>query len=113
MPQYEDLVRRALEAQVRAGEICLDSERIRLLAEILRRARLGVVSIVRRAWCERIRVGEEWLHLEAIGSGQQLIRSSLLARASHGICPDCFAEQERLRQHVEVQAASVRPDSRS
>jgi hypothetical protein len=81
------------------------------LAQLLREAAHGAVSIVRCAWCGRLKVGEEWLHLEAIGSGQQQISSSLVARASHGICPGCFAEQERLRERAEVEAASARRDS--
>lgn len=111
MPQYEALVRRALEAQARSGEIRLDAERIRSLAQILREAAHGAVSIIRCAWCGRLKVGEEWLHLETIGSGQQQISSSLIARASHGICPECFAEQERLRVQAEVEASSARQHS--
>ena len=113
MPQYEDLVRRALAAQRRSDEICRDAERIQSLAQILRQATHGRVPIVRCAWCGRVKVGEEWLHLEAVGSGQQQIRGSLMAQASHGICTDCFAEQERLRMQPDVEVASVRPPKRS
>ena len=113
MPQYENLARRALEAKTRSDEIRLDSERIVSLAQMLRQAALGQISIVRCAWCDRLKIGEEWLHLEAIGSGQQQINSSLMERASHGICPRCFEDQERLRNQAEVEAASLRPDASS
>lgn len=113
VPLYEDLVRRALDAKARSDEIRLDSERIISLAQMLRQAAAGHVSIVRCAWCGRLKVGEEWLHLEAIGSGQQQINSSLMARASHGICPQSFEQQEDLRSQAEVEAASLPPRTSS
>lgn len=86
-------MRRALEATTRAEGLVVDAQRISELSAKLRAARGGAVSIRRCAWCGRFEVGEEWLHLEAIGSGQQNIRVALLERATHGICPDCFQEE--------------------
>jgi hypothetical protein len=93
MPLFEDLVRRALSARTRAGNRTRDSQRVRGLAEILRDAEAGTVSIRRCAWCERFNVGGEWLHLDAIGTGERTISAHLLERASHGICPDCFERE--------------------
>lgn len=93
MPLYEDLVRRAVEAGERAGELRRDARMIKDLAQILRRADAGEVSVRRCSWCGRFQVGPEWLHLEAIGRGQQQIRTSLLERATHGICPECQARE--------------------
>jgi hypothetical protein len=97
MPLFEDLVRRAVEAGERAGMLHRESARIRDLAQILRDAHAGRVSIRRCAWCDRFEVAGEWLHLDAIGSGQVQIRQSLLDRATHGICRDCF-EREMSRR---------------
>lgn len=93
MPLYEDLVRRAVDARARAGTLHRDSRLIQHLARILRDANAGQVSIRRCAWCERYEIGGEWLHLAAIGAGQQRIAASLLDKATHGICPDCLHEQ--------------------
>lgn len=93
---YEDLIRRAIEAKEQSASIAQDSARILGLARILRTARNGEVSIRRCAWCERYQIGEEWLHLNAIGTGQMLMTKDLLDRATHGICADCLArEKER------------------
>jgi predicted RNA-binding Zn-ribbon protein involved in translation (DUF1610 family) len=92
MPLYEDLVRRAVDASAHSGSLHRDSRLIRDLAQILRDAHNGEVSIRRCSWCGRFDVGREWLYLEAIGEGQLTIAISLLERATHGICPDC---QER------------------
>jgi hypothetical protein len=89
MPLYLDLVRRAVDVRVRAGKLDRDSRRIQQLAQILRDAEAGKISIRRCAWCERFDVGGEWLHLEAIGSGEEMISAHLLDRATHGICPEC------------------------
>jgi hypothetical protein len=93
MPLYEQLVRRAIAAQVEAHLLKRDSERIRNLAQLLREADARQVMLLRCAWCDRYRVGHEWLHLEAVGRGEQRIRSSLRDGASHGICPRCLDEQ--------------------
>jgi hypothetical protein len=90
---YEDLVRRALEAKARSEGLVVDATLLVDLSAKLRSARAGEVCIVRCAWCGRFRVGKEWLHLEAIGRGQQHIRTALVERASHGICPDCLRKQ--------------------
>jgi hypothetical protein len=95
VPLYDDLVRRAMEAEQEAKRIRRDSMRVEALAQILRDALAGKVSIRRCAWCERFDVGGEWLHLDAIGDGQQQIAASLLARATHGICPHCFDREMR------------------
>lgn len=99
MPLYEDLVRRGLPARVRARKFRRDDQRVRELAGILRRAEAGEVSIRRCAWCGRFEVGDEWLHLEAIGEGQLTIAFALLERATHGICPEC-QEQELRRSEA-------------
>jgi hypothetical protein len=93
VPLYEDLVRRAVAAQERAASTNADSQRIRDLAATLRDAQAGRTLLRRCAWCDRFQVGDAWLHLEAIGGGQQQITASLRERATHGICPDCFARQ--------------------
>src|SRR5215471_8601933 len=95
MPLYADLARRAVEAAEQAGSLRRDSRRIKYLAQILRCANAGQVSIRRCAWCDRYQVGGEWLHLEAIGAGQTRIRTSLHERATNGICPDCFDREIR------------------
>lgn len=87
---YEDLARRASEAKARAEGLQLDAQRMVDLSAKMRAARAGEVAIIRCAWCDRFKVGREWLLLEAIGGGQQHIRASLLRGASHGICPDCY-----------------------
>jgi hypothetical protein len=94
VPLYEDLVRRALRAGQRPGERRRNAERVRALARILRDADTGQVAIVRCAWCDRLKLEQEWLHLDAIGDGQQQIKTSLLERVSHGICPDCFHKHD-------------------
>ncbi|HEU5215047.1 MAG TPA: hypothetical protein VFU30_05865 [Gaiellaceae bacterium] len=58
---------------------------------MLRAARTGEVIICRCAWCDRFKIGEEWLRLDAVGSGQQHIRESLL---------QCFEEQLQLRRDL-------------
>jgi hypothetical protein len=100
VPLYEDLIRRAMEARDRAESLHRDAGRVRDLAQILRDAHQGHVSIRRCAWCDRFEVGGEWLHLEAIGAGQTRIASSLLERASHGICDECFEREIRRRGSV-------------
>lgn len=102
MPLYEDLVRRALEVKARSEGLVLDAQRVVDLSMKLRAARAGEVSIVRCAWCGRFKVGEEWLHLEAIGRGQQHIQVTLMERATNGICPDCFDEQVPRRDETKV-----------
>ena len=95
MPLYEDLVSRAVAAKEEASRLGRDSGRVRALAQILRDAAGGRVSIRRCAWCERFDIGGEWLHLEAVGRGQQRIATSLLERATHGICDDCLEKHKR------------------
>jgi hypothetical protein len=100
VPSDDDLVRRPPEAQTHAEEVMAHARRVLDFSRILRSARKGEVSICRCAWCDRFKIGNEWLHLDAIGRGQQHIRDSLLRRASHGICPECFDEQLQLRNHA-------------
>jgi hypothetical protein len=90
LPEYDDLVRRALAAQERAAELAPGTRQIRHLSHLLREASAGRVLLVRCAWCERLKVDDEWLRLTAVGSGQQRITASLRSGASHGICPDCL-----------------------
>jgi hypothetical protein len=95
VPLYEDLVRRAVAAHERAASAHAASQQIRDLAAVLRAAQAGRTLLRRCAWCGRFQIGDEWLHLEAIGHGQQQITASLRAKATHGICPDCFAQQPK------------------
>ncbi len=95
MSLYEDLARRVIEAQSEAAGLRRDTTRIEALAQILRDAEAGMISIRRCAWCDRFDIGGEWLHVDAIGEGHQPIADRLLDRATHGICPDCFDAEER------------------
>jgi hypothetical protein len=101
VPLYEELLRRAIEAQDRARGLHTDARRIRELAQLLREAGRGERLLLRCAWCGSIQVGDEWLHLDAIGRGEQSITARLVAGSTHGICPECFdrvmseAEAER------------------
>ena len=90
MPQYDDLVRRAVLAGQHSETLQAQSRHICALAQALRDARSGRVLLTRCAWCGRLKVEEEWLHLTAIGEGQQQIASSLCRHATHGICPSCL-----------------------
>jgi hypothetical protein len=98
MPQYVDLVRRAVEARERAEELVRDADRINTWAKLLRDADAGNVLLLRCAWCDRFDVGGEWLNLEAIGDGERRITSRLRRNATHGICDDCLATQLRASQ---------------
>jgi hypothetical protein len=102
VPEYEDLVARALEAQERARSLTVDASRVSRLARILREAGSGGAMLVHCAWCGRIQVGDEWLELTAIGTGQTRIAEQLVRRSTHGICPDCF---ERVSRDVEASRA--------
>lgn len=90
MPEYDDLVERALAAQERAQVLTVDAARVSKLAQLLREARAGGTMLLRCAWCGRLEVGEEWLQLEGIGTGQTRITEELVRRSTHGICPECF-----------------------
>ena len=57
MPLYNDLVRRAVEANARAAELQRDARLISHLAELLREAHAGGVAIRRCSWCGRFNVG--------------------------------------------------------
>jgi hypothetical protein len=87
---YEDLVTRALAAQERARSLAVDAARVSRLARVLREARSGRTMLVHCAWCGRLEIGDEWLKLEAIGTGQTRIAEQLVQQSTHGICPDCF-----------------------
>ena len=100
MPSDNDLVRRASEAETRAEESAARARRVLDFSRILRAARDGEVSICRCAWCDRFKVGNEWLRLDDVGHGRRQIRESLLRRASHGICPECFEAQLQLRRDL-------------
>jgi hypothetical protein len=95
VPEYEDLVARALAAQERARSLTVDAARVSSLARILRDAGAGGTMLVHCAWCRRLQVGDEWLGLEAIGTGQTRIAEQLVRRSTHGICPDCFERVSR------------------
>jgi hypothetical protein len=47
--------------------------------------------IVRCAWCERIKVADEWIDAEVEAHALRPTVDTVALR-SHGICPDCFAE---------------------
>jgi hypothetical protein len=96
VPQYEALMRRTVEANARAQSLRADARRISDLAQLLRDAHASRILLTRCAWCQRLKVGDQWLHLEGVGEGQTRIATSLAKNASHGICPDCFdREMER------------------
>ena len=98
MPLYEDLVRRAIAAQESARSLQISAERLKSLAAMLREAHANETLLVRCAWCNRLRVGDEWLELQAIGTGQTRIAERLLRDSTHGICPDCL-------EHVRAETA--------
>jgi hypothetical protein len=106
VPLYEDLVRRALQAHTHAAALRTDSRRIRDLAVLLREAHAHHRLLRHCAWCGRLEVGGEWLHLEAIGSGQQQIATSLIEGSTHGICPGCL---QRALVEVEAERAARNP----
>jgi hypothetical protein len=103
MPLYEELVRRALAAREKADAAHEDSRRVRALARLLREAHAGKTLLVHCAWCDKLRVRDEWLDVSAVGGGSLRIARSLIRRSSHGICPDCF---QRVSEEGEVLAAS-------
>jgi hypothetical protein len=45
--------------------------------------------LVRCAWCERIKVGDEWVDAEVRA---MRLTPDATEHHSHGICPDCFAK---------------------
>jgi len=96
---YEDLVKRALGAQERARALTADAARVTQLARTLREARAGGELLLHCAWCQKLQVGDEWLWLDAIGSGQTRIAEHLVWQSTHGICPDCY---ERVRRETEA-----------
>jgi hypothetical protein len=49
----------------------------------------GSAILVRCAWCERVKVGDEWVSAEV--QAMRLSRDDI-EHHSHGICPDCFAK---------------------
>jgi hypothetical protein len=46
--------------------------------------------LVRCAWCERIKMDDEWVEVAEV-QAMRLTRNARLQH-SHGICPDCFAK---------------------
>jgi len=46
--------------------------------------------LIRCAWCERIKTGDEWADVAEV-QAMRLTRDPA-ERHSHGICPDCFAK---------------------
>ena len=93
MPELEALVRWALRAHERSEALALDSQRVRPSRRLLRQAGAGETLLLRCAWCQRLCVGDEWLHLVAVGTQEQHIASALTEGATHGICPTCFKAQ--------------------
>ena len=78
---------------MRSEGVVVEAKRLSTLSQLLRDARAGTVMIVRCAWCESVQLDDEWLDLDAIGSGQQRITREVRALASHGICPTCLDAQ--------------------
>jgi len=48
--------------------------------------------LTRCAWCQRLRLGEEWIRAEEV---PPFLLADLDDRSTHGICPACFSEAER------------------
>ncbi len=46
--------------------------------------------LVRCAWCERVKVNDEWVDVAEVRAMR--LRPEAPEHHSHGICPDCFAE---------------------
>lgn len=93
MPEFTALIERAVRAAERSDTLAAESARIISLSRQLRSAWAGDALLVRCAWCNRFKSGEEWLFLDAVGTREQQIAHRLLLNASHGICPACFEKQ--------------------
>jgi hypothetical protein len=93
VPEFDDLVGRAVAARAQARSLVLESGRANALAQTLREAYGGGTMLVRCAWCGRLEVDGEWLNLEALRPSQEMIVRRLRDDASHGICPVCFDDQ--------------------
>jgi hypothetical protein len=46
--------------------------------------------LVRCAWCERVKVGNEWIDSAEVRAMR--VTPDTIGHHSHGICPDCFAQ---------------------
>jgi hypothetical protein len=46
--------------------------------------------LVRCAWCERIKTGDEWVDVAEVRAMR--LTPEAPEHHSHGICPDCFAK---------------------
>jgi hypothetical protein len=46
--------------------------------------------LVRCAWCERIKTGDEWVDVAEVQAMR--LTPDAPEHHSHGICPDCFAK---------------------
>ena len=101
MPLYEALIRRALAARERAEGARVHARRVRELAQLLRDADAGQVLLVHCAWCDRLQLGDEWLHLSDVPQGGAKVTDALIGGSSHGICPDCFRRVSESAQHLE------------
>jgi hypothetical protein len=106
LPEYEQLVRRSVAAVEHAQSLTLDARRIHALAQVLRDAAAGNALLLRCAWCGRFNIGDEWLHLHAVGRGQQSIATSLRDKATHGICPDCLEREQDAADRARVERGS-------
>jgi hypothetical protein len=67
-------------------------KRARELAVLLREAHAGEWPLRHCALCGRLELGGEWLRLEAIGSGQYPITTSLIERATMGPVPSASGD---------------------
>lgn len=97
MPEFVALMERALQAAQRSDSLARESLRLRSLTQQLRAAWAGDGLLLRCAWCGRFKIGDEWLHLEAVGEREQRIAHRLLDNATHGICGDCFEQHTSRR----------------
>jgi hypothetical protein len=98
VPEFAALIERAVLAAERSDSLAVDSTRLRSLSRQLRSAWAGDALLVRCAWCKRFKIGQEWLHLDAVGTREHQIANRLLLNASHGICPTCFEKQTARRR---------------
>jgi hypothetical protein len=103
LPEFDDLVQRALEAQEHARVLVYEVARRRSLAATLREAYYTEATLVRCAWCDSIKADDEWLQLEALSDSQRWIVRQLHERASHGICPICFEAQMEVANRERLQ----------
>jgi hypothetical protein len=60
----------------------------RIVVDASRQSRDRSALVTHCAWCERLRLGEEWADPEDVPG---FLRTALGDRRTHGICPSCLA----------------------